>query len=63
MIEITFFVENSEKYTVEKYEGECAFLAAELDMDVHIKSGGWCLAELKGRAVMVTNLKQLLINQ
>ena len=59
MIVITFFESQLEKYTEKEYKGECAPLIAALDMDEHIRKGGWCLATYKNKSVMVTNLKQL----
>ena len=59
MIEITFFESQSETYTEKEYKGECASLMAALDMDEHIRKGGWCMATHKNKSVMVTNIKQL----
>lgn len=59
MIEVTFFEDGKETYTEKEYKGECASLIAALDMDEHIRKGGWCMATYKNKSVMVTSIKQL----
>lgn len=57
MILVTFFL--GEISTDKQYTGESAALCAMLDMDQHIRNGGWCMAEYNNVAVMITNLQQL----
>lgn len=57
MIKVTFF--KSETYTEKEYKGECAYLMATLDMNDHIRKGGWCMATYENNSVIVTNAKQL----
>ena len=59
MLEITFFNENDNKYTVQTFTGETVAIGATLAMAEHITKGGWCLAEYENRSTMVTSLKQL----
>lgn len=63
MITISFFFEGLDGYTEKEYTGESAALWAELDMDTHIKNGGFCMAGYKNRYVLVANLSQLAINR
>lgn len=63
MITITFFFDGIEGYTEKEYTGESAALVAELDMDSHIKNGGYCMAGYKNKYVLIGNLAQLAINQ
>ena len=58
MIEITYFIDD-QKPVDKKYTGDSAGLSATLDMDAHIRRGGWCLAEYQGKSVIVSNIAQL----
>jgi hypothetical protein len=56
-VTVTFFTD--EGYTEKTYTGECKAIGASLDMESHIQLGGYCMAEYKNKAVLVTNINQL----